>query len=113
MKRVQTIVKALDDKKAHNIDVLDISGITSLADYFIICSCGSGVQVRACADEVEEKMDELGIKLAHKEGYANGNWVLMDYADIVVHIMQDETREFYALERLWDDAERIDVKIED
>lgn len=113
MERIETIVKALDDKKARDIDVLDISEITSLGDYFIICTCGSGVQVRACVDEVEEKMEEKGISCAHKEGYSNGSWVLMDYGDIIVHIMQEETRQFYALERLWDDAVRLDIKTED
>lgn len=111
MERVKTIANALDDKKARHIDVLDISELTSLGDYFIICDCGSVVQVRACADNVEEKMDELGYSCAHKEGYAGGSWILMDYGDIIVHIMQEETRNFYALERLWDDAARIDVGI--
>lgn len=107
MERIKTIVKALDDKRARNIDVLDISGLTSLGDYFIICECGSAVQVRACADEVDEKMSERGINCLHKEGYGGGNWILMDYGDVIVHIMQEETRQFYALERLWDDAPRI------
>ncbi len=111
MERIKTIAKALDDKKARNIDILDISKLTSLGDYFIICECGSGVQVRACADAVEEKMDEIGVRCVHKEGYAGGSWILMDYGDIIVHIMQEETRQFYALERLWDDAPRIDAGI--
>lgn len=113
MDRIKTIVGALDDKRAKNIDVLDISKLTSLGDYFIICSCGSDSQVRACVDNVEEKMEELGINCTHKEGYTNGSWVLMDYSDIIVHIMHEETRQFYALEKLWDDAPRIETGVND
>ncbi|MBQ7794459.1 MAG: ribosome silencing factor [Clostridia bacterium] len=113
MERIKTIVEALDDKRAKNIDVLDISKLTSLGDYFIICTCGSESQVRACVDNVEEKMEERGIACAHKEGYTNGSWVLMDYSDIIVHIMQEETRNFYSLEKLWDDAPRIETGIEE
>ena len=104
MERVEIIKKALEDKKATNIEVLDVSEQTSLGDYFIVASCQSTVQVRACVDEVEEKMEEAGYVVKHKEGYRGGSWILMDYGDIVVHVMQQETREFYAIERLWDDA---------
>lgn len=112
MDRVKAIVKALDDKKARNIDVLDIAELTSLGDYFIICTCGSSTQVHACSDEVEEKLEEMDVKCKHKEGYSGGTWVLMDYGDIIVHIMQEETRDFYALEKLWDDSRRIEVEID-
>ena len=112
MERVKKIVKALDDKKAKNIDVLDISELTSLGDYFIICTCGSTPQVHACCDEVEEKLEEIDVNCIHKEGYSGGSWVLMDYGDIIVHIMQEETRNFYSLEKLWDDCPRIEVKPE-
>ncbi|MCH5210389.1 MAG: ribosome silencing factor [Oscillospiraceae bacterium] len=103
-KKVEIITKALEDKKATNIEVLDVSEQTSLGDYFIVASCQSTVQVRACVDEVEEKMEEAGFVVKHKEGYRGGSWILMDYGEIVVHVMQQETREFYAIERLWDDA---------
>ncbi len=104
MDRLDIIKKALEDKKATNIDILNVSEQTSLGDYFVVASCQSTVQVRACVDEVEEKMDEAGFVVKHKEGYRGGSWILMDYGDIIVHIMQQETREFYAIERLWDDA---------
>ena len=107
MDRLEIIKKALEDKKATNIDILDVSKQTSLGDYFVIASCQSTVQVRACVDEIEEKMAEAGFNVKHKEGYRGGSWILMDYGDIVVHIMQQETREFYAIERLWDDAGNI------
>lgn len=112
MERVQTISQALYDKKANNIVALDISEITSLGDYFIICSCTSSTQLKACADETEEKMQELGYTPAHREGYNGGTWILMDYNDVIVHIMLEETRDFYSLERLWGDAKEIKLELE-
>lgn len=112
MDRLKTIVKALDDKRAENIDVLKISELTSIGDYFVICTCNSNVQVRAASGEVEEKMKEAGVAPLHIEGYRGGSWILMDFDDIIVHIMDRETREFYSLERLWDDAEKMDINIE-
>ncbi len=104
--KVEIIKQALEDKKATNIEVLDVAEQTSLGDYFVVASCQSNVQVRACVDEIEEKMDEAGFPVNHKEGYRGGSWILMDYGDVIVHVMQQETREFYAIERLWDDAGR-------
>lgn len=104
--KVEIIKQALEDKKATNIEVLDVAEQTSLGDYFVVASCQSNVQVRACVDEIEEKMDEAGFSVNHKEGYRGGSWILMDYGDVIVHVMQQETREFYAIERLWDDAGR-------
>ncbi len=103
-KKLEIIKKALEDKKATNIEILDVSEQTSLGDYFVVASCQSTVQVRACVDEVEEKMQDEGYVVNHKEGYRGGSWILMDYGDIIVHVMQQEVREFYAIERLWDDA---------
>lgn len=102
--KVEIIKKALEDKKATDIEIMDVAEQTSLADYFVIASCQSGVQVRACVDEIEEKLDEKDIRVKHKEGYQGGSWILMDYGDVIVHIMQQETREFYDIERLWDNA---------
>ncbi len=110
--KVQAVVKALEDKKASNIEVLDVSKQTSLGDYFVIASCQSTVQVRACIDEVEEQLEEHGIVVLHKEGYSSGTWILMDYGDVVVHVMQQEMREFYGIERLWDAAGTA-VKLDD
>ncbi len=104
MNKVDIIKKALDDKKATNIEVLYVAEQTSLADYFVVASCQSNVQVRACIDEVEEKMSEAGFDVRHTEGYKGGSWILMDYGDVIVHVMQQEIREFYSIERLWDDA---------
>ena len=104
MERVEIIKNALEDKKASDIEILDVSKQTSLGDYFIIASCQSTVQVRACVDEVEEKMLEAGFPPKHKEGYRGGSWILIDYGDIIVHVMQQEARDFYSIERLWDEA---------
>ena len=104
MERGEIIKNAREDKKASDIEILDVSKQTSLGDYFIIASCQSAVQVRACVDEVEEKMLEAGFPPKHKEGYRGGSWILIDYGDIIVHVMQQEAREFYSIERLWDEA---------
>ena len=104
MEKLDIIKKALEDKKATNIEILDVSKQTSLGDYFVIASCQSAVQVRACVDEIEEKMLDEGVPVKHKEGYQSGSWILLDYGDIIVHVMQQETREFYSIERLWDEA---------
>ena len=104
MERVEIIKNALEDKKASDIEILDVSKQTSLGDYFIIASCQSSVQVRACVDEVEEKMLEAGFPPKHKEGYRGGSWILIDYGDVIVHVMQQEARDFYSIERLWDEA---------
>lgn len=93
--------KALDDKLAEDIEVLDVAEQTSLAEYFVIASCPSTTQVRACADEVEEQLEEAGEELLHSEGYRGGEWILLDYGDVVVHVMYAETRNFYDIERLW------------
>lgn len=106
--KAEAAVKALDDKKASNIEVLNVADQTSLSEYFVVASCQSTIQVRACADEVEEQLDERNISVLHKEGYSTGSWVLMDYGDVVVHVMQQEVREFYGIERLWDDAGTTD-----
>ena len=83
---------------------MDMIGLMSTNDYFVICSANTATQVRAIADNIEEKMEEVGISFLHKEGYREGEWVLLDYGDTVAHIFQQEAREYYALERLWGDA---------
>ena len=112
MTKVEIIQKALEDKKATNIEVLDVAEQTSLADYFV-ASCQSTVQVRACVDEIEEKLEEAGFEINHKEGYRGGSWILVDCGDVIVHVMQHEMREFYAIERLWDDVGNVDESEEE
>lgn len=103
------LVKALDKKKGGNITMLETGPLTTLAEYFVICSASSNTQIRALADECEKAAEELGEKVHHKEGRDAGNWVLLDFSDVVVHLFLEETRAFYDLERLWDDAAPVDL----
>lgn len=102
--------EACDEKKAREITILDIRSISTVADYFVLCTVGSPTQCRAIADHVEEKLEKASVRKHHMEGYANGRWILLDYADIVIHLMNEEEREFYNLERLWGDARRVDLR---
>lgn len=102
--KAELIKKALEDKLADDIEVLDVAEQTSLAEYFVIASCQSTTQVRACADEVEDQLKDAGEDLLHSEGYRGGAWILLDYGDVVVHVMHEETRDFYDIERLWRDG---------
>ena len=106
---VNTVVKAIDDKKGKEILVLDLKELTTLTNYFVIATGGSNKNVQAICDEIEEKMKERGAKLWNREGYDSGEWVLLSYDDVIVHIFQSETREFYKLEHIWKDAPSVDV----
>jgi len=102
--------KALDSKKGREIKVMEVTEITSLADYFVICTGGSSTQISALCDVVEEKLEvEAGEKAIHREGHRGGSWVLLDYGCIVVHVFDSEAREFYSLERLWSDGVPVDL----
>lgn len=100
----EAVAKAASDKKAKDITILDMQNISMVTDYFIICSANSTTQTQAIADNIEEKLEEAGVKLLHKEGYREGRWILLDYGTCVVHIFVEEDRNFYNLERLWGDA---------
>lgn len=102
-------VERLKEKKAKDIKLLDIHELSTIADYFIIATGTSTTQVQAMSDELEEKMEEAGYKMHHKEGFRNGRWVLLDFGNIVVHLFLDEERKFYNLERLWVDAKTVPV----
>ena len=99
--------KALDDKLAVDIKVLEIKNISSLADYFVIASGNNSNQLRAMADEVDEQLYKAGFRLKHSEGMSSNNWVLMDFGDIVVHLFNKDDRGFYNIERIWGDAKEI------
>lgn len=103
-------LKAVDDKKASDMVVLDITDIASFADYFLLCSGDSSRQMQAIADEVEEKLRAHGLRPTHIEGYRNAEWILMDYIDLVVHIFSRKARAYYDLERLWRDGKRLDTQ---
>ncbi len=106
---VKLAAGAADDKKAKELVVLRLAEITSFTDYFLICSGGSVRQVQAIADAVAEQLRNHGQRPMHTEGYANGEWVLIDYGTFVVHVFTEASRRFYDLERLWRDAERVQV----
>ena len=103
-------VKALDSKKALDIKVIKIQDISAIADYFVIATGTSSTHVKALADEVEAQLDEAGISVSHVEGYRSNSWILLDYVDVVVHVFSDEAREYYDLERLWQDGEINDIE---
>lgn len=97
------------NKKGYDIKILEIKKISTVADYFVICSADSDRQVKAIADEVEDKLRENGIKCSHREGYESLTWVILDYFDVMVHVFKAEARTFYNLEKLWGDAPIVDV----
>lgn len=101
-------VQALDDKKARDIVVLKTESVTVLADYFIICTASSTTHGKTLVEETEKFLTEQGEPPLRREGYRSGNWVLLDFGCVVVHVFLEETREFYNLERLWSDAVNLD-----
>ena len=103
------IVKTLDKKKADSIQVIKISDLTIIADYFVIAGGGSSTQTRTLAEEVEYQMSQKGVEPLRKEGYGGSEWVILDYGDIVVHVFYKDTRQFYKLESNWADGEQIDI----
>ena len=104
------LAKALDSKKGMEIKVLKTEELTTLADYFVICTASSTTQIKALSDVCEEAMERNGERVHHIEGHRGGTWVLMDFSSVVVHIFMDEARKFYDLERLWGDAQEEDLR---
>lgn len=104
-----TLAKVLDDKKGKQILVLETDSVTSLADYFVICTGSSAPQLKALADACEKTMKDNDIVPHHIEGHRGGTWILQDYADVVLHLFSEEAREFYGLDRLWADAKEINI----
>ena len=103
------VTKALDAKKGMDIKLLRIDEVSSLADYFLICTGTSNTHVKTLCDYAEYTMEQLGEKLLGREGHRGNSWELLDYGSVVVHVFTEEAREFYALERLWADAEEINI----
>ena len=102
---------ALEEKKANDIKVIDISGVSVLADYFIIASGSNRNQVQAMVDSVQEDLyKKAGLEAKQVEGYQTGSWILLDYADIIVHVFDEENRLFYDLERIWRDGKDISLE---
>jgi len=103
------IVKTLDSKIAKDIKLIRTTDVTVLADYFVICTAGSTTQLNTLSNEVEKALKESGEMPLRREGHRSGGWVLIDFGCVIVHIFLQEEREFYTLERLWGDAEDIDI----
>ena len=104
----QMAVKALDEKKARDITVLKTESVTVLADYFIICTASSSTHGKTLVEETEKALTLAGEPPLRREGYRSGNWVLLDFGCVIVHVFLQEAREFYNLERLWSDAVNLD-----
>jgi ribosome-associated protein len=104
---ISTVVTAAEDKKALDVMVLRLSTLTAFTDYFVICSGNSSRQIQAISDEIELRLKRQGTPPFNIEGYTNAEWVLMDYGSFVVHIFSRQSRNFYDLERLWRDAEKV------
>lgn len=109
LEQARKIVQVMDSKKAKDIRLIKIEGISSLGDYFVVASAGNTSQVKAIADEVEDEMTKLGLEPNRVEGRQSAQWILMDYYDVMVHVFLDEARSFYNLERLWSDAPQLDI----
>lgn len=106
---VKKIYNIIDEKKGEDIKVIDISGVSTVADYFIIASGNNVNQVQAISEEIDEVLGREGITPKAIEGHRNATWVLLDYRDIVVHIFLKEDRSFYDLERIWRDGKEVDI----
>ena len=103
------VTKALDEKKGMNIKLLRISDVSTLADYFLICTGTSNTHVKTLCDHAEYTLEQLGEPMLGREGHRGNTWELLDYGSLVVHVFTEEAREFYSLERLWADAEQVDI----
>ena len=112
-KILDTIIEALLSKKANDITLLDVSELTTLAEYFVVCHGNSDVQVKALADAVEDDvLEKTGDKAWRKEGLNARSWIILDFVNIVVHVMSEEKRNFYGIERMWNDAKITYIKDE-
>jgi len=109
---LRVAANAAASKKATDMVGLDLTALEGVADYFLICSGASEPQVKAIAEEVEDKLREAGARVWHVEGREGRRWVLLDFVDVVVHVFHEKTREYYLLERLWGDAKKVDLGLE-
>lgn len=102
-------VKTLCEKKGEDIKLLKTTELTVIADYFVICTATSAPHIKALTEEVDKKLSDAGMPAIHREGYRSSTWVLLDYGALVIHVFLEETRAFYGLDRLWSDAEELDI----
>ncbi|MBQ4568820.1 MAG: ribosome silencing factor [Ruminococcus sp.] len=101
--------KILSDKKAKNLNVIKITELSSLGDYMVFATGNNSTHVKALADELEFQLKSMGMPVHHIEGYRSDSWILLDYTDVIVHVFSDEAREYYSLDRLWQDGEVVDL----
>jgi ribosome-associated protein len=111
LQKVMLIAHAADSLRASDIVILDLRGLTIIADFFLICTGNSSIQIRAISDRIEERMHEAGYRKLRVEGYQEATWILMDYSEVVVHVMAAEQRAFYNLEGFWADAPRLEIDL--
>lgn len=102
----------IDDKKGHDIQILDVRHLSSVADFFIIATGNSNTHVNSIADNVIEELREKNIHISHKEGRRGENWILLDFYDVVIHVFTKAEREYYDIERIWSDAEKLELNID-
>jgi len=100
----EKIVVAAEDKKATDVVILDVGGVSSVTDSYVVCSAKSTIQVQAIADNIEDELKKQGINMLHKEGHRQGRWILLDFGTCIAHVFLEEEREYYNLERLWGNA---------
>ena len=102
------VCKELDERKAVDITVLNVSHLTVVADYFVICTARSNKQVKALAEYVSEKLEDAGVPTLRSDGVRKGKWAVLDFGSVIVHIFNDDTRMFYCLEKLWTDGDNVE-----
>ncbi len=108
--QVQEAILACQDKQAEQLTILELEkGSGAFTDYFVMCSGTNPRQIQAIADAVDERLEQVGLRVTHREGYKQAEWVLLDYVDFVVHIFSEKARQFYDLERLWKSAKRVEA----
>lgn len=113
LKFSKMIAEIIKSKKGFDINILDLRKLSGITDCFVICSADADRQVKAIADEVDDKLLSLGIRCLHKEGYETMNWIILDYFDVIVHIFKADARSYYNLEKLWGDAPITKIKNDD
>ena len=107
---IKIVVEALENKKTEDIKIVKVEGLTTITDYFVIATANSTTQVKAATDDVEFKLKQLGIEPNKIDGYQNAEWIALDYFQVIVHVFNRDTREFYSLEKLWRDGSIVNVE---
>ena len=109
LQTAKEIAKVLDNRKGLDVKVIKIGDISILADYMVIATGNSSTHVKSLADYVEYELDQKGVSVSHIEGHRSDTWILLDYVDVIVHVFSEESRQYYDLDRLWEDGEVVDI----